>query len=97
MLVASRDRDIVSSAAYDFLMYSGYVTMGYFWALIARKAHEKLKQGDGSETADFYRTKIETAEFYFQRILPRAKAHADAMTAPTTSVMQTPIENFSFA
>jgi alkylation response protein AidB-like acyl-CoA dehydrogenase len=97
MLSASRDRDIVSSAAYDFLMYSGYVTMGYFWALIARKAHEKLKKGDGAETAEFYRTKIETAEFYFQRILPRAKAHADAMTAPTTSVMQTPIENFSFA
>jgi alkylation response protein AidB-like acyl-CoA dehydrogenase len=97
MLVASRDRDIVSSAAYDFLMYSGYVTMGYFWALQARTAHEKLKKGDGMETAEFYRTKIETAEFYFQRILPRAKAHADAMTAPTTSVMQTPIENFSFA
>jgi alkylation response protein AidB-like acyl-CoA dehydrogenase len=97
MLVAARDRDIVSSAAYDFLMYSGYVTMGYFWALIARKAHAKLKHGDGAETAEFYRTKIETAEFYFQRILPRAKAHADAMTAPTASVMQTPIENFSFA
>ena len=78
-------------------MYSGYVTMAYFWALMARTAIAKLKKGDGAETPEFYRTKIETAEFYFQRILPRAKAHADAMTAPTTSVMQTPIENFSFA
>jgi alkylation response protein AidB-like acyl-CoA dehydrogenase len=97
MLVAVRDRDRVSAAAYDFLMYSGYVTMGYFWALIAHKSLEKLKQGNGSETPDFYRTKIETAEFYFQRLLPRAKAHADAMLAPTSSVMQTPIENFQFA
>ena len=33
MLTARKDRDIVSSACNDFLMYSGYVTMGYFWAL----------------------------------------------------------------
>ena len=78
-------------------MYSGYVTMGYFWALQAKVAAEKLKKGNGSETAEFYKTKLETAEFYFQRILPRAKAHADVMLAPTSSVMQTPIEHFEFA
>lgn len=31
MLAARKDRDVVSSAAYDFLMYSGYVTMAYIW------------------------------------------------------------------
>jgi alkylation response protein AidB-like acyl-CoA dehydrogenase len=96
MLSATRDRDIVSSAAYDFLMYSGYVTMGYFWALMAKTALEKLKKG-GAEAPEFYKTKLETAEFYFARILPRAKAHAEAMVAPTSSVMKTHIDNFQFA
>jgi alkylation response protein AidB-like acyl-CoA dehydrogenase len=95
MLTATRDRDIVSSAAYDFLMYSGYVTMGYFWALMAKTALEKLKKG-GAEAPEFYKTKLETAEFYFARILPRSKAHAEAMVAPTSSVMKTHIDNFAF-
>jgi alkylation response protein AidB-like acyl-CoA dehydrogenase len=97
MLTAARDRDVVSSAAYDFLMYSGYITMGYFWALQAQKANEKLKKGGGAETPEFYKTKLETADFYFTRILPRAKTHAEAMVAPTSSVMKTPIEHFQFA
>ncbi|MDW7450561.1 acyl-CoA dehydrogenase C-terminal domain-containing protein, partial [Klebsiella pneumoniae] len=32
MLAARKDRDIVSSASVDFLMFSGYVMMAYFWA-----------------------------------------------------------------
>ncbi|MBC7170818.1 MAG: acyl-CoA dehydrogenase C-terminal domain-containing protein, partial [Polyangiaceae bacterium] len=95
-LVARKDRDIVSSAAVDFLMFSGYVTMGYMWALMAAKSYEKLDSGNGSETPDFYRTKVQTAEFYYDRLLPRAKAHADSMLSPTSSVMQMPIEHFAF-
>ena len=95
MLSAARDRDIVSSAAYDFLMYSGYVTMGYFWALMAQKSVEKLKKG-GSETPEFYKAKIQTAEFYFEKLLPRAKGHAESMLAPTKSLMQMNIEHFRF-
>ncbi len=95
-LVARKDRDIVSSAAVDFLMYSGYVTMAYFWALMAAKSFEKLEKGDGAETPDFYRAKIATAEFYYDRLLPRAKSHADSMLAPASSVMQMPIEHFVF-
>jgi hypothetical protein len=96
MFTAARDRDVVSSASYDFLMYSGYVTMAYIWALQAKVAADKLKRGNGNETPDFYETKLQTAEFYFARVLPRAKAHADTMLAPTSSVLKTPIEHFQF-
>ena len=64
MLVARKDRDIVSSASHHFLMYSGYATMAYFWALQAAVAQEKLAKG-GAEEADFYKAKLQTAEFYF--------------------------------
>jgi hypothetical protein len=95
MLTAAKDRDIVSAAAVDFLMYSGFVTMAYFWALMAAKSFEKLAKG-GSETPEFYKAKIQTAEFYFEKLLPRAKGHADAMLKPTKSVMQMDVEHFAF-
>jgi hypothetical protein len=96
LLTASRDRDIVSTAAYDFLMFSGYVSLAYYWARMAAVAYEKLAKGDGTESRDFYTAKIQTAEFYFDRLLPRAKAHAQAALAPTRTTMQMNIEHFSF-
>jgi alkylation response protein AidB-like acyl-CoA dehydrogenase len=96
-LVARKDRDMVSSAAVDFLMYAGYVSLAYFWALMAQKSFEKLSKGDGAESEEFYRSKIQTAEFYFERLLPRAKGHAESMLAPSRSVMQMDVEHFAFA
>ena len=95
MLVAAKDRDIVSTASYDFLMYSGYAMMAYFWALQAGVAQDKLENG-GAEPAEFYQAKLATAEFYFDRMLPSAKAHADAALKPTKSTMQLKPEHFSF-
>ncbi|MDX1695459.1 MAG: acyl-CoA dehydrogenase C-terminal domain-containing protein [Ketobacteraceae bacterium] len=86
--------DEVGAASFDYLMYSGYVTMAYFWALMAQKAHEKLATGEGDE--DFLKAKIQTAEFYFERLLPRAKGHAESMMAGTKSLMQMDTEHFSF-
>ncbi|HET8731244.1 MAG TPA: acyl-CoA dehydrogenase C-terminal domain-containing protein [Moraxellaceae bacterium] len=94
MLTARKDREIVASASSDFLMYSGYVTMAYFWALQAAVAYEKLAKG-GAETPEFYKAKIQTAEFYFDRLLPRAKGHAAGIAASPKSLMQ--MDNDSFA
>lgn len=96
MLTARKDRDIVSSACNDFLMFSGYVTMAYFWALQAAVAHKKLAEG-GAEEKDFYKAKIKTAQFYFDHLLPRAKAHATSMTKPSKSMTSLKPEHFAFA
>lgn len=96
MLQARKDRDIVGTAAYDFLMYSGYATLAYFWAQQAAVAFEKLAKGGNDEPA-FYQAKIETAEFYFERLLPRTKTHADLMLKPTRSLMQMDPERFNFS
>jgi hypothetical protein len=94
MLTARKDREIVASAAYDFLMYSGYATMAYFWAVQAAVAFEKLEKG-GAETPEFYEAKIQTAEFYFERLLPRAKGHVAGIIASPKSLMQ--MKNDAFA
>src|SRR5699024_5332984 len=61
MITASRNREMVSSASHDYLMYSGYALMAYFWAIMAAKAQEKLDKGDGEQQAEFYQAKIATA------------------------------------
>ena len=95
MLRANKDRDVVSSACYDFLMYSGFVMMGHFWLKQAIVANEKLAKG-GKDSADFYKAKLQTAEFYFERMLPRADGHKNTMLSPTSALMQMDKEHFSF-
>ena len=101
MLRASKDREQVGSSSVDYLMYSGFVMMAYFWALQASKAAELLAysegEGKGKESNDFYTAKIQTAEFYFARLLPRADGHYSAALAPTSAVMQMPQELFQMA
>jgi alkylation response protein AidB-like acyl-CoA dehydrogenase len=97
MLRAGKDRDLVGSASVDYLMYSGYVMMGYYLALQAEKAQTLLQNGKGTESADFYSAKVQTAAFYFDRLLPRADAHRTSALAPTQSLMQMDNGNFAFA
>lgn len=97
MLRAPKDKEVVGAASVDYLMYSGFVMMGYYWAVQAAKAEELLASGAGKESEDFYRSKIQTAEFFFERLMPRANAHRTGALAPTKSVMQLDNEHFAFA
>ncbi|GAA4090462.1 acyl-CoA dehydrogenase C-terminal domain-containing protein [Zhongshania borealis] len=90
---ASKNRDAVGAASYDFLMYSGYLSMAYYWARMAEVAATKLASGEGDPA--FYQAKLETAEFYFSRLLPRAKAHGGSMGSSTDSVMGMDLERFT--
>ena len=96
MLAARKDRDIVSSASTDFLMFSGYVMMAYFWAQQAAVASAKLASGEGQETPEFYKAKIKVADFYFERMLPRTQGHAESMVNPSKTMTSLPVEHFSF-
>jgi alkylation response protein AidB-like acyl-CoA dehydrogenase len=96
MLRAAKDRDVVSAACYDYLMYSGFVMMGHFWLKQAIVANEKLAKG-GKESADFYKAKIQTAEFFFERMLPRADGHKKCLQAPTSAIMQMNNDHFNFS
>ncbi|MFM8865386.1 MAG: acyl-CoA dehydrogenase C-terminal domain-containing protein, partial [Limnohabitans sp.] len=95
MLQARRDKEQVGAAAYEYLMYSGFVMMGYHWAQMAFVADAALKKGQGPESEAFYRAKIETAQFYFERLLPRANAHHRMALAPAATLLQTPAEHLA--
>jgi len=69
------------------LMYSGYATMAYFWARIARVA-------SAHEDDAFMRGKVKTAQFFFDRILPRANAHRQAALSGADSLMDVSANEF---
>jgi 3-(methylsulfanyl)propanoyl-CoA dehydrogenase len=63
--------------------------------MMAEKAYEQLANG-AEEDKDFYRAKIQTAEFYFARILPRTKTHYATMMSGSKTLMQIEEEHFAF-
>jgi alkylation response protein AidB-like acyl-CoA dehydrogenase len=92
-MAAMKDREEVGAAAVDYLMYSGYACLAYFWADMARVAAEKLAAG--TEETAFYKAKLQTARFYYQRILPRTRMHVEAMLAGAGSLMDVAEEDFA--
>jgi hypothetical protein len=76
-------------------MYSGYVCLAYFWADMARVAAEKLAAGTREEA--FYTAKLQTARFYFQRILPRTRTYVATMLSGANNLMDMNEEHFGLA
>ena len=93
-MVAMQNRDEVGAASVDYLMYSGYVALAYFWARMVDVAQKKLAEGTSEE--DFYKAKISTAKFYFDRILPRTAAHAKMIAAGGSSLTELDEAHFAF-
>ncbi|MDX1473068.1 MAG: acyl-CoA dehydrogenase C-terminal domain-containing protein [Reinekea sp.] len=91
---AMQNREEVGGAAVDYLMYSGYVTLAYYWLLMAKTAQDALAAG--TDEADFYNAKIKTAKFYFARILPRTESHKTMMLAGVDTIMDMDEEQFAF-
>jgi len=91
---AMRNRDSVGAASVDYIMFSGYLLLGVVWAASARAAYKRLEQGTPEEA--FYRAKIQTAEFYFAKILPRTTSLLETMLAGPDSLMKMDENQFRF-
>ncbi len=91
---AEHNPDEIGAASVDYLMYSGYVTLGYFWALAAAASQAKLAQG--IDDADFYEAKLHTARFYFERILPRTASIVQTITSGAGNLMALGEGRFAF-
>lgn len=91
---AMQNPDEIGGASVDYLMYSGYITLAYFWAKMAKVSLEKLAAGTNEE--EFYQAKIKTARFYFKRILPRVHGHAACIESGVDSMMAHSVDEFEF-
>jgi len=77
---AQANAEEIGAAAVDYLYYSGYLTLAYLWARSVAAA------GSGQQTAAFQKAKLDTARFYFTRILPRCLSHQAAIEAGVDSL-----------
>jgi alkylation response protein AidB-like acyl-CoA dehydrogenase len=83
---AAKNADEAAGAAFDYLMYSGYVAVGYFWARMSKVALASL--GKSATDDAFYRAKLQTARFYYDRILPRTRTLAITLRTSSKSLME---------
>jgi alkylation response protein AidB-like acyl-CoA dehydrogenase len=78
---AMSDADEIGAASVDYLFYSGYVALAFWWTKSVAAA-ERSQQPES-----FKQAKRATARFYFQRILPRTLSHAAAIHAGAASLL----------
>ncbi|MCG3168518.1 MAG: 3-methylmercaptopropionyl-CoA dehydrogenase [Pseudomonadales bacterium] len=82
---ADADGVLPATVAYHFLMLAGTVAGGWQLAVAARAAARRLATGGDDEA--FCNTKLVTARFYAEQILPRARMHAEVVRAGAEAVM----------
>ncbi len=75
----------------NFLMMIGTTLGGWLLAKGAMAAQKEIANGS---TDEFLKSKIITAHFYAEHILPRSLAYASTVQSGATSTMDLPIENF---
>ncbi|QCU72665.1 acyl-CoA dehydrogenase [Luteimonas yindakuii] len=85
---AQANPDEIGAASVDYLFYSGYVALAYWWARSVAAAEASTRP------EDFKAAKRETARFYYSRILPRTLAHRAAIEAGAETLMALPDEAF---
>ena len=80
------EKDDASAAANDYLKTLGFVSIAYAWIKVLEVSFK-----DYDENKDFYDDKINTAKFYFDKVLPRAEQHYKTAISGSSNIM-----NFKF-
>ena len=79
-------KDDASAACNDYLKSLGFVSIAHAWLKVLEVSFNEYDQNK-----DFYEDKIQTANFYFKRVLPRAESHFKAASTGSKYIM-----NFKF-
>ena len=79
-------KDDASAACNDYLKALGFVSIAHAWIKVLEVSFK-----DYDQNKDFYEEKIQTANFYFKRVLPRAESHFKIATTGSDYIM-----NFKF-
>ena len=77
------EKDDVSAAANDYLKTLGYISIAFSWIKIL-----EISFKDYGENKEFYSDKINTATFYFEKVLPRAEYHYKSAISGSSNIMK---------
>ena len=79
-------KDNVSAACNDYLKVLGLVAIAFSWLKVLEVTYKELKNNK-----KFFENKIETANFFFNRVLPRIDAYYNSAVSGSKYIM-----NFKF-
>jgi len=74
--------DDVSAACNDYLKVLGLIALAYSWLKVLDVSYKEL-----SKNKKFFEDKIETANFFFNRVLPRIDSHYKSATSGSKYIM----------
>ncbi len=75
-------KDDANAASNDYLRVLGYVAVGYSWIKVLEVSYKEYENNKV-----FYEDKIQTANFYFNRVLPRVESHYLSATTGSKYIM----------
>ena len=76
------NKDDVSAACNDFLKVLGYISLAYSWYKISKISFKNLENNKS-----FYEEKINTAKYYYDKILPRVEMHFNSAKSGSNVIM----------
>ena len=75
-------KDDANAASNDYLKVLGLIAVGYSWLKVLQVSFE-----DYDNNKNFYEDKIQTANFFFQRVLPRIDTHCSSAMSGSRYIM----------
>ena len=75
-------KDDVSAACNDYLKVLGLIALAYSWLKVLDVSYKEI-----SKNKRFFEDKIETASFFFNRVLPRIDSHYKSATSGSKYIM----------
>ena len=78
-----KSKDDVSAACNDYLKVLGYVAVAHSWIKVLEVSFENY-----DTNKEFYEGKINTAKFYFERVLPRIESHYITAVSGSDYIME---------
>ncbi|MEM0929454.1 MAG: acyl-CoA dehydrogenase C-terminal domain-containing protein [Pseudomonadota bacterium] len=81
--------DNAAAGSHDYLHMFGLVAIGYMWLMMTKEALER--EGDNDP---FYKNKLITARYFFERVLPESSVHLAKLKTGAESMMALDAEAF---
>ena len=95
--IAMKDREAVGVASVDYLMYSGYISLACHWLYMEVAAKKALSNPSTMrEEKAFYEAKVHLSEYVYEELLPRTLTHEKVMLLNSKTLLQLPVDSFSF-
>jgi alkylation response protein AidB-like acyl-CoA dehydrogenase len=87
-----KDPNEAAAASTDYLRMFALVALGYMWCRMVIAANAKLAAGAGDKV--FYETKLHTARFFMQRLLPEVDSRFKNLQSGADTLMALKAEAF---